>query len=207
MATRWEDFLQGYDVSRFEGEVREDLLCSICQEVPKDPRLCQNKDHVFCLAHISRHLQNSRTCPVCRDPLTPETLRRPTGFLKNYLDDLKIKCDHHDRGCPVVLRLENLQKHVDQCGFAPIMCGNEGCEIEVNRKDKEIHERYHCEFRITKCHECRDIKARQDEMTANQDEIKVKQDYFCQIKFSPSVVTGGTRVSFVVTHLHGPYSL
>ncbi len=183
MAARWEDFLQGYDVSRFEGEVREDLLCSICQEVPKDPRLCQNKDHIFCLAHISRHLQNSQTCPVCRDPLTPETLRPPTGFLKNYLDDLKIKCDHHDRGCPDVVRLEDLQRHVDQCGFAPVVCGNEGCGTVVNKRDKENHEKNLCQFRVAKCHDCRDIKVTQDEMKvtqnemkANQDEMKVRQD-------------------------------
>ena len=210
MATRWEDFLQGYDVSRFESEVREDLLCSICQEVPKDPRLCQNKDHVFCLAHISRHLQNSRTCPVCRDPLTPETLRRPTGFLKNCLDDLKIKCDHHDRGCPDVVRLEDLQRHVDQCGFAPVMCGNEGCGIEVNGKDKEIHERYDCQFRIIKCHKCKDIKARQDEMTASQDKMKLSQDetkvFFANQIFIIRCHWWDTRAS-VVTHVHGPYSL
>jgi hypothetical protein len=174
MAARWENILQGYDVNRFVGEVREDLLCSICQDVPNDPRLCQHKDHIFCLAHISRHLHhNSHTCPVCRDPLTPETLRRPTGFLKNYLEDLKIKCDHHDRDCPDVVRLEDLQRHVDQCGFAPAICGNEGCGTEVNIKDKEIHERYHCQFRIAKCHDCRDIKASQNEMKASQNGMKV----------------------------------
>jgi hypothetical protein len=172
MAARWENVLQGYDVSRFEGEVREDLLCSICHDVPKDPRLCQNKDHIFCLAHISRHLhQNSHTCPVCRDPLTPETLRRPTGFLKNYLEDLKIKCDHRDRGCPDVVRLEDLQRHVDQCGFVPVTCGNEGCGTEVNKSDKEKHERNFCQFRIAKCHDCGAIKA-------SQDKMKVTPDYF-----------------------------
>ena len=172
-----DDEEQGYDVNRFVGEVREDLLCSVCQDVPKDPRVCQNEDHIFCLAHISRHLhQNSHTCPVCRDPLTPETLRRPTGFLKNYLDDLKIKCDHHDRGCPDVVRLEDLQRHVDQCGFAPVMCRNEGCETEVNKSDKENHEKNLCQFRITKCHDCKDIKASQNGMKASQDEMKASQE-------------------------------
>ncbi|CAB3991876.1 RING finger 151-like [Paramuricea clavata] len=168
---------QGYDVNRFLGEVREDLLCSVCQDVPKDPRVCQNEDHIFCLAHISRHLhQNSHTCPVCRDPLTPETLKRPTRFLKNYLEDLKIKCDHHDRGCPDVVRLEDLQRHVDQCGFAPVMCGNEGCGTEVNRRDKENHEKNLCQFRIAKCHDCKDIKASQNGMKASQDGMKASQD-------------------------------
>ena len=149
MAARPENVLQIYDVSRFVGEVRDDLLCIVCQDVPKNPRCCKNKDHLFCHAHILRHLQeNSHTCPVCRDPLTPETLRRPTGFLKNYLDDLKIKCDHHDRGCTDEVRLEDLQRHVDQCGFTPVMCGNEGCEMVVNKRDKENHERNLCQFRI-----------------------------------------------------------
>ncbi|XP_028412125.1 kelch-like protein 1 [Dendronephthya gigantea] len=175
MAARWEDDLQGYDVHRFQEEVREDLLCSICQEVPKDPRLCQHKDHIFCFTHISRHLvQNSQTCPVCRDPLNQETLRRPTGFLKNYLDDLKIKCDHHDRGCPDYVRLENLPTHVKECGYAPVMCRNEGCGTEVNRRNIESHEKYLCQFRIAKCHECEYIKESVNEIKASQDETNVR---------------------------------
>ena len=75
MEARPENVLQGYDVSRFIGNVRDDLLCIVCQDVPKNPRCCPNEDHLFCHAHILRHLQvNSHTCTVCRDPLTPETL-------------------------------------------------------------------------------------------------------------------------------------
>ena len=177
MAARWENVLEGYDIGRFVDAVREDLLCSICQEVPNDPRLCKNKDHFFCLAHISRHLnENSQTCPVCRDPLTSETLRRPTGFLKNYLDDLKIKCDYHDHGCPDVVRLENLPRHVCQCEFAPVMCGNEGCGMVVSKRDKENHETNFCQFRVAKCHDCREIKVSQDEMQESLDEMKASQD-------------------------------
>ena len=75
-------------------------------------------------------------------------LRHPTGFLKNFLDDLKIKCDHHDRGCTDEVRLEDLQSHVDKCGFTPVMCGNEECGMVVNKRDKENHERNLCQFRI-----------------------------------------------------------
>ena len=165
MAARKQNTPEGYDVSRFVGEVKRDLLCSFCREVPKDPRLCKNNDHIFCLAHISWHLnENSQTCPVCRNHLTLETLRRPTGFLKNYLDDLKIKCDHHDRGCLEVFRLEDLPRHVDQCEFAPIMCGNEGCGMVVNKRDKDDHEKNLCQFQIAKCFECKEIKASQEEI-------------------------------------------
>jgi hypothetical protein len=61
------------------------------------------------------------------------------------------------------------------------MCGNEGCGTEVNRRDQENHEKNLCQFRIAKCHDCRDIKASQDEMkvqnTRLEDEIKVRPDF------------------------------
>jgi E3 ubiquitin-protein ligase NRDP1 len=101
--------------------------------------------------------------------------------LKNYLEDLKIKCEHHDRGCPDVVRLEDLQRHVDQCGFAPVICGNKECGTEVNRRDQRIHERELCEFRIAKCHDCRDIKASQNGMkvqiTQMEEQMKVRSDF------------------------------
>ena len=175
MAAIWEDVQEGYDETRFVGEVKN-IHCLICKDVPKDPRLCKNEDHFFCLAHISQHLENSQTCPYCRDPLTLETLRRPTGFLKNYLDDLKITCDHHDRGCPDVVRLEDLPRHVAQCGFAPVICGNEGCGMVINKSEKENHEKNICKFRIAMCHDCREIKGSQDKMKASQDEMKASQD-------------------------------
>ena len=112
-------------------------------------------------SYISRHLyQNSHTCPVCREHPTPETLRRPTGFLKNYLEDPKIKCDHRNRGHLDVIRLEDIQRHVDECGFVLVMCGNEGCGTVVNKWDQEKHERNLCQLRIAKCHDCRDYQSK-----------------------------------------------
>ena len=183
MARRMENDEQGYDDRRFEGQVRQDLLCSICHGVLRDPRTCNNKEHPFCLSCITQHLRNSHTCPECREHLTPETLKDPPRFLKNILSELKIKCEYNARGCPGFVLLGNLQNHVDRCGFAPVMCGNEGCGTVVNKRDKENHERDLCHFRIPKCHDCRDIKAGQAEMKVQiigierkQDQIKVLYD-------------------------------
>ena len=154
-----ENVIYCYAVSRFVDEVSDDLICSICREVPKDPRVCQNGDHLFCLDHITRHLdENSHTCPVCRDPLTPGTLEPPRRLLKNSLGKLKIKCEYHDRGCPDVVQLENLQRHVDQCDFSPVKCENEGCEMIINKRDKENHVKHLCRYIIPRCHDCQDIK-------------------------------------------------
>ena len=174
MPTKMENVVHCYAVSRFVGAVSDDLICSICLEVPRDPRVCQNGDHLFCLDHITRHLhENSHTCPVCRDYLTQETLRRPRVYLKNSLGKLKIKCDYHDRGCPDVVLLENIQEHVDQCEFSPVKCENEGCGMTINKRDKENHVKHLCHFRIPRCHDCQDIKDIEEKIQVQIGDVKV----------------------------------
>ena len=143
----------GYDDSRFERDVDEHFHCSICYNVLKDPRMCRN-DHAFCLDCITEHLKvNSQTCPECNEHLTVDTFRRPR-LLTNYLSKLKINCDHASRGCPEFICVENLESHVESCGFSPVMCSNENCGMEINKQDKDHHENEVCEYRKAKCQDC-----------------------------------------------------
>ena len=144
----------GYDDSRFEIFVDEHFHCSICYNVLKDPRMCRNNDHAFCHDCITEHLKvNTQTCPECNDHLTVDMLRRPR-LLTNYLSKLKINCDHADRGCPEFICVENLESHVESCGFSPVMCSNENCGVEINKQDKDHHENEVCEYRKMKCQDC-----------------------------------------------------
>ncbi|XP_028414690.1 kelch-like protein 5 isoform X2 [Dendronephthya gigantea] len=177
MAQRMEDDEEGYDERRFEGTISEDLFCSICQGVLRNPRTC-HKEHAFCHFCISEHLRHSHTCPECREHLTPETLKDPPRFMKNTLAALKIKCGYSERGCPGFVLLESLQNHVDKCGFAPVTCKNEGCGMEVNKRDKDLHEKDLCEFRIAKCHDCKEIRASQEETKEKVDEMRRSQARF-----------------------------
>ena len=137
----------GYDDSRFETFVDEHFHCSICYNVLKDPRMCRNNDHAFCHDCITEHLKvNSQTCPECNDHLTVDTLRR-ARLLNNYLSKLKINCDHADRGCPEFICVENLESHVESCGFSPVMCSNENCGMEINKQNKDHHENEVCKHR------------------------------------------------------------
>ena len=197
MARRVENNEQGYDERRFEVPVRYGLICAICQDVLRNPKACQNKEHPFCYACIIRHLENSQTCPECREHLTPETLKNPPRFLMSYLADLKINCEYNSRGCSEYVRLEDLQYHVEQCEFAPISC--ERCEMVVCKKDKdqECNEHLKCDdvarakrgknaiSSSDKCVEYTDIQRNQekikydmDRVKGSQDQIKARQDQF-----------------------------
>ena len=148
----------GYEDCRFEKDVDENLHCSICYNVLKEPRMCRNNEHLFCLDCITEHLRvNSQTCPECNEHLSVDTLRR-ARVINNFLSKLKINCDHASRGCPEFTCLEELRTHVVTCGYAPVLCSNAECGMEINKQDKVRHETEVCEYRRVKCHDCGQIQ-------------------------------------------------
>ena len=151
----------GYDDERFEQIVSETLHCIICTNVIKDPVMCQRNEHLFCRACITIHLMYSNTCPTCMEPLTVETLRQARTVM-NLLSELKIRCEFYKRGCGKFVLLGDLERHVADCGFAPAVCSNEGCQLEVNKQDLLHHETTLCELRRVKCHSCSEIRREMD---------------------------------------------
>ena len=148
----------GYEDCRFEKDVDENFHCSICYNVLKEPRTCRNNDHIFCRACITQHLKvNSQTCPECNEHLSVDTLRRPR-VVNNMLSKLKINCDHASWGCPEFTCLEDLKIHVANCGYAPVLCSNAECGMEINKQDKVHHETEVCDYRKVKCHDCGQIQ-------------------------------------------------
>ncbi len=120
--------------------------------------MCRNNEHIFCLDCISEHLRvNSQTCPECNEHLSVDTLRRPR-VVNNYLSKLKINCDHASRGCPEFTCLEDLETHVANCGFAPVLCSNAECGMVINKQEKDHHETAVCQYRKVKCHDCGQIQ-------------------------------------------------
>ena len=170
MASKFARNDRGYEENRFEYPVTDNFKCSICLGVLNEPKSCRNNQHYFCSGCILQHLKNYHTCPDCMDDLTPETLVIPPRVLCNCVSELRIKCNHSDRGCPDYVQLGNLQNHVEQCGYAPVMCGNEGCGMEISRKDKDNHENMLCKFRKIECYGCGELKREIERMKTSQQE-------------------------------------
>ena len=147
-------YIQGYDEERFVTTINRNFLCLICFNVLKDPVLCPKNHHCFCHGCITKHLENSQRCPTCADELTEETLTEPHRMVKDYLNESKIRCVYHDRGCQEVVQLQHLDQHEDSCGFTPVVCTNEGCGVSLNKRDLIHHESELCEYRKLKCHSC-----------------------------------------------------
>ena len=172
-------YIQGYDEERFVTTVNRNFLCLICFNVLKDPVLCPGNQHCFCRGCITKHLENSQRCPTCADELTEETLTEPNRMVKDYLDELNIRCVYHDRGCQEIVQLQHLDQHEDSCGFTPAVCRNPGCGVTLNKRDLIHHESELCEYRKLKCHSCgemmktlADVEKRMARMETNQSNVE-----------------------------------
>ena len=99
-----------------------------------------------------------------------ETLSQAPRVLTNYLSTLKIRCDYFERGCVGFHQLGHLKSHVEGCGFSPVLCSNDGCLAEINKRDRTHHEAEVCEFRKLKCHDCAAVRREMDEI---KDKLKV----------------------------------
>ena len=162
LSQKMASFDTGYEDERFQHPVGRGFHCCICTNVIKDPVMCSPNEHLFCRACITQHLKNSKTCPTCREPLTIETLKQASRNVTNLLYELKIRCQFFDRGCTLFVELGNLESHEADCGFAPAVCSNEGCQLEVNKQDLLHHETAVCEQRRVVCHSCNDIRREMD---------------------------------------------
>ena len=176
MASKLAVYNTGYEDERFEQIVSQSFHCIICTNVIKDPVMCRQNEHIFCRACITRHLMNFQTCPTCMEPLTVKTLSQAPRGIRNLLAELKIRCEFFDRGCGKFVELGDLERHVTECGFAPAVCSNEGCQLEVNKQDLLHHETAVCELRRVQCHSCKDIRQEIDTVKVNLTAMNEKLD-------------------------------
>jgi hypothetical protein len=117
------------------------------------------------------------------EQLTLETLRPPSRIVANVVSQLKKpRCSHVSRGCEENVQVEELLLHEQTCGYAPVVCSNEGCKETVNRRDKESHETEECKFRKITCESCDeelvyvDYEKHQCTLRKEMNEVKSRLD-------------------------------
>ena len=168
-------YIQGYDEERFVTTISRNFICLICFNVAKGPVLCPRNQHCFCRGCITKHLENSRRCPTCADELTEETLTEPNRIVKDYLNELNIRCIYHDRGCEEIVQLQHLDQHEDSCEFTPVVCGNQDCGAISSKRDLIHHESELCEYRKLKCHSCGEMTKALADLEKRTERMETKQ--------------------------------
>lgn len=143
-----------YQVENFVSEPDEELVCSICRAVFCDPVMCPC-DHVFCRACITKWLQSSRNCPICRKRASSASIKQTVPIIKNLIMKLMLNCHNKGLGCKSQFSLENSVSHTKECEYELVQCKNKPCKDQLFRKDLTEHETKDCPHRYIKCKKCR----------------------------------------------------
>ena len=87
--------------------IEEEIICSICSDIKKDPYMCSKCQNSFCKICIEKWKKKSKVCPFkCNNP-TYSSIR----LIKNLLSKLHFKCPN---GCDVKIPYDNIEKHLDK---------------------------------------------------------------------------------------------
>ena len=141
--------LMGYDVHRFEGDVDEELICSICGGVYESPVQAPQCEHIFCVSCINEWLKRGHaSCPVDRSHVDGRDLVQPPRIVRNLLARLKIACDNASFGCQAIVKLDALDAHLTTCKHNPKRpvdcekgCGSKVPLDEVSDRERERERR------------------------------------------------------------------
>ncbi|XP_028410485.1 E3 ubiquitin-protein ligase CHFR-like [Dendronephthya gigantea] len=87
-----DDKVQIKDEPKIQDNMRETLICSICQDIFHDCLSLQPCMHSFCSACYSEWMKRSKACPTCRLPIE----RMSRNHIVNNLVDAYLK-DHPDK--------------------------------------------------------------------------------------------------------------
>lgn len=116
-------------------------------------------EHAFCRACINEWLTRQPTCPVDRNALTTANLRAVPRILRNLLSRfvsfvthlqsslicsflrLSISCENAAYGCTMVLKLDALNVHLQECEHnpkRPLPC-EKGCGFVIPKDELKDH--------------------------------------------------------------------
>jgi len=98
-------------------------------------------EHAFCRTCINEWINRQPTCPLDRTPITSTQLRAVPRILRNLLARLCIKCDNIMYGCNMVVKLDCLAMHLEQCEYnpkRPMQC-EQGCSLIIPKNELKDH--------------------------------------------------------------------
>ena len=138
------------DIFSNQNDIKK-FICPIDYGVFRDPVLdsCGHSFGKFC---IKQWTNKKNTCPLTNNGY-PENPVFPENFtIKEFLNDLQVKCTNHAELCSWKGILQNLEGHLKkECGIVIISCENDKCDKKFMRKNLNDHLKNVCLFAEIDC--------------------------------------------------------
>ena len=99
----------GLDLS-FVKPPPDDLVCSICLSVHREPVLTSCCGNHFCFSCVEQVRLERRPCPLCNAPVFTTMLDK---YFVRKVNELEVACRYKDRGCGWQGSISALEKHAN----------------------------------------------------------------------------------------------
>lgn len=152
--TRVESVCIQSETLYMEEEIDRSLLCTICQEVLKIPKECNNCHNNFCKKCIDMWLETKNgICPFrCPGKIV---LNKSHKIIIDSLRKLKFICKNVNEGCESILNYNNYTEHAHSCGLNKIKCTSSNCAEIIFQKNFDEHLEKECIGYIHQCKICK----------------------------------------------------
>ncbi|KAJ1383072.1 hypothetical protein B484DRAFT_461762, partial [Ochromonadaceae sp. CCMP2298] len=127
--------ISGYPFHMFVTPPPDELKCSICMKILRDPVQVCGQQHVYCSGCIYHWKEMNSRCPQCRAPFS---LEQPARLARNIILQLRVRCPE---ACKWTGQLKDLNAHVATCPFVLISCpfAEVGCGFQAERRNMGAH--------------------------------------------------------------------
>jgi hypothetical protein len=92
--------------------------CSLCDGVPYNavqPSGLIDCQHIFCCECLTDWCDVQSVCPECYIPITDDDIKPISGIVAKTFAQLKVQCEHRDRGCNDAFFIHEIQQHSKTC--------------------------------------------------------------------------------------------
>ena len=141
----------GYDYEFLE-EPAEDVNCSICLSVLRDPHLTSCCGNHFCQSCITRIKDDGNPCPLCQERNFTTMLNKS---ISRKIRELTIHCPNKTEGCQWTGIIRDVESHLDGengCGYVIVECTL--CDESFARLCLADHQMQSCPYRPYTCEYC-----------------------------------------------------
>ncbi|XP_075547588.1 uncharacterized protein LOC142582051 isoform X2 [Dermacentor variabilis] len=172
-----------FAVENFEPRPPEELVCTVCRGVYRDPVECPCR-HVFCHNCIRDWLARgsspgSGSCPMCRQEISASQVVPVVPLVTNMIARLTVRCPNRETGCKAKVAMGSLNCHMDTCQFRRVQCAD--CAAPMVASELFRHQRESCSKRMVRCRRDCGLSLRAD-TERDHDCIRQMRDYITTLE-------------------------
>ena len=144
------------DFPKENQEKIKEMICPLCSGIYSEP-IIDNCSHVFCKKCLNTYMNENKKkdciCPVGTYILEPEKFK-VFDIVEDLINNQDCYCRNRKNGCLWIDKFSKRKNHIlKECLYEIINCKNENCNIKIQRKDQNEHDKI-CDYFLIECNKC-----------------------------------------------------